>query len=58
MCADRYLTKTLKLESENNVELVCVRVETLTASVNTKYCNSFGQLTSEVPLKKLTANVN
>jgi hypothetical protein len=26
--------------------------------VNTKYCNSFGELTSEVPLQKLMAHVN
>lgn len=54
---DRYWAKTLKLQFVNKVEPVCVRVGTLTASVK-KYCNSFGQLTSEVPLQKLTANVN
>jgi hypothetical protein len=53
MWADRYLTNTLQLEYGNNTELVCVRVETLTASVYTKNSNSFEELTIEVSLPKI-----
>jgi hypothetical protein len=51
--ADWYSKNTLQLKFWNNVKLTHVLTEILKSSVDTKYCNSVGELISKFPLQKL-----
>lgn len=60
MWADWYFKHTLQLKFQNNIKSKCIQAETLKIVVNTKYCNSVGELIREFLLCKVggTCTVN